>query len=118
MALGGIRQNERRVIAVGSPAMPYKLTAFAISGAICGLAGVLLAGSQNFVSPADLSWIRSADLAIIAVLGGVSVTWGPVLGAVVFYIAELWLSSLTVHWQLPFGIMVIVIGALLNRGHH
>lgn len=116
VALGGIRQNERRLIAVGAPAMPYKLTAFAISGAICGLAGVLLAGSQNFVSPADLSWIRSADLAIIAVLGGVSVTWGPVLGAIVFYIAELWLSSLTVHWQLPFGIMVIVIGALLNGG--
>ena len=66
--------------------------------------------------PADLSWIRSADLAIVAVLGGVSVTWGPVLGAVAFYVAELWLSSLTIHWLLPFGILVILIGALLNGG--
>ncbi len=85
-------------------------------GAVAGIAGVLLAGSQNFVSPADLSWIRSADLAIIAVLGGVSVTWGPVLGAIAFYVAELWLSSFTVYWLLPFGILVILIGALLDGG--
>jgi branched-chain amino acid transport system permease protein len=116
VVLGALRQNERRVAAVGVPALAYKLVAFAISGAVAGIAGIFLAGSQNFVSPADLSWIRSADLAIVAVLGGVSVTWGPVLGAVAFYVAELWLSSLTVHWLLPFGILVILIGALLNGG--
>jgi branched-chain amino acid transport system permease protein len=116
VVLGALRQNERRAAAVGVPALAYKLVAFAISGAVAGIAGIFLAGSQNFVSPADLSWIRSADLAIVAVLGGVSVTWGPVLGAVAFYVAELWLSSLTVHWLLPFGILVILIGALLNGG--
>jgi branched-chain amino acid transport system permease protein len=116
VVLGALRQNERRVAAIGVPALAYKLVAFAISGAVAGIAGVLLAGSQNFVSPADLSWIRSADLAIVAVLGGVSVTWGPVLGAVAFYVAELWLSSLTVHWLLPFGVLVILIGALFNGG--
>jgi branched-chain amino acid transport system permease protein len=116
VVLGALRQNERRMIALGVPAFPYKLVAFSISGAVTGIAGVLLAGSQNFVSPSDLSWIRSADLAIIAVLGGVSFTWGPVLGAVAFYFAELWLSSLTIHWQLPFGILVIMVGALFNGG--
>jgi branched-chain amino acid transport system permease protein len=114
--LGALRQNERRAAAIGVPGLAYKLVAFAISGAVAGIAGVLLAGSQNFVSPADLSWIRSADLAIIAVLGGVSVTWGPVLGAIAFYVAELWLSSFTVYWLLPFGILIILIGALLDGG--
>jgi branched-chain amino acid transport system permease protein len=114
--LRAISQNERRVVALGIPALPYKLSAFTISGAMTGIAGVLLAGSQSFVSPSDLSWIRSADLMVIAVLGGVSLIWGPVVGAIGFFIAELLLSSWSIHWQLPFGALIVVIGALMDGG--
>jgi branched-chain amino acid transport system permease protein len=116
MVVRALSQNERRAIALGVPALPYKIAAFALSGAITGISGVLLAASQKFVSPADLSWIRSADLVIIAVLGGVSSVWGPVVGAVVFFVAEISLSSLTIHWQLPFGILVIFVGYFLKEG--
>jgi branched-chain amino acid transport system permease protein len=53
---------------------------------------------------------------IIAVLGGISIVWGPVIGAIVFFVAELSLSSWTIHWQLPFGILVILVGAFLKEG--
>ena len=111
-----LSQNERRAIALGISPLRYKIAAFAISGAITSIAGALLATNQKFVSPADLSWIRSADLVIIAVLGGISLFWGPVIGAVVFFIAELFLSSRTIHWQLPFGILVILVGIFLKEG--
>ena len=98
------------------PALRYKIAAFAISGAVTSIAGALLATNQKFVSPADLSWIRSADLIIIVVLGGISLFWGPVIGAIVFFLAELLLSSWTIHWQLPFGILVILVGVFLKEG--
>jgi branched-chain amino acid transport system permease protein len=116
IVLRAISQNERRAIALGVPALRYKIAAFAISAAVTSIAGALLATNQKFVSPADLSWIRSADLVIIVVLGGISLVWGPVIGAIAFFLAELLLSSWTIHWQLPFGILVILVGIFLKQG--
>jgi branched-chain amino acid transport system permease protein len=116
IVLRAISQNERRAIALGIPALRYKIAAFAISGAVTSIAGALLATSQKFVSPADLSWIRSADLVIIVVLGGISLVWGPVIGAIAFFLAEWLLSSWSIHWQLPFGMLVILVGIFLKEG--
>src|SRR5204863_3282609 len=69
--LQGCRENERRLEAVGYSTFHYKLVAFVIAGAIAGIAGVLLALSQQFVSPADLAWSRSGELVIMLGLGGV-----------------------------------------------
>ncbi len=56
MVIRGIRDNERRVAAVGFPPYPYKLVIFVIAGGIAGLAGALMANHAKFVSPAMLSW--------------------------------------------------------------
>jgi branched-chain amino acid transport system permease protein len=104
------------MISLGVPTLRYKVGAFVISGVFTGLAGVLLAVSQNFVSPVDLSWVRSADLVIIAVLGGSATVWGPVLGSLTFFSAELVLSSWTIYWNLWLGVLVIVVAAFLPDG--
>src|SRR6185295_3415786 len=52
LALRGTRSNERRMRAIGFPTFRYKLVAFVISGALCGLAGALLANHTSFISPA------------------------------------------------------------------
>ena len=109
-------QNERRVIALGIPPLRYKLTALAISGALTGLAGALWATGQGFVSPSDLSWVRSGDYVVMAVLGGLGSVWGPVLGAVLFVMLEAFLPAWTQFWQLPFGIVVIFIVVFLRGG--
>ena len=109
-------QNERRVIALGISPLRYKLAAFVISGAVTGLAGALWATGQQFVSPSDLSWIRSADFVVMAVLGGMARVWGPVLGAVVIVLLEALLPNYTQFWQLPFGVIVILIVVYLQGG--
>ena len=109
-------QNERRVVALGIPPLRYKLAAFVISGALTGLAGALWATGQQFVSPSDLSWVRSGDYVVMAVLGGMSRVWGPVIGAVVFVLLEAMLPSWTQFWQLPFGLVVILIVVYLRGG--
>jgi branched-chain amino acid transport system permease protein len=116
MVLRASAQNERRVIALGIPAMRYKLAAFILSGALTGLAGALLAAGQQFISPADMSWVRSGDLVVMCVLGGMTTVWGPVIGAAVFLVFELVLSSWTQNWQLGFGLLVIAIVVFLKGG--
>ncbi|MEA2841342.1 MAG: branched-chain amino acid transport system permease protein [Methylobacteriaceae bacterium] len=116
MVLRASAQNERRVIALGIPAMRYKLAAFILSGALTGLAGALLAAGQQFISPADMSWVRSGDLVVMCVLGGMAMVWGPVIGAAAFLVFELVLSSWTQNWQLGFGLLVIAIVVFLKGG--
>ena len=109
-------QNERRVMALGIPPVPYRLAAFVISGALTGLAGGLWTAGQGFVSPADMSWVRSGDLVVMAVLGGMAAPWGPALGAVVFLVLESELSEWTTYWQLPLGLVIIFTIVLLRGG--
>jgi len=116
MAVRALAQNERRAVALGIPPLRYKLLAFVISGAIGGLAGGLLATSQQFVSPADMAWVRSGELVAMVVLGGLATVWGPVAGAAVFLILELVLSSFTISWQLPFGLLIIAMIMFLRGG--
>lgn len=109
-------ENERRVTVTGIPPYGYRLTAFVISGVVCGLAGALLAAGQQFVSPADMSWVRSGDLVVMAVLGGLATVWGPVVGAAAFVILELVLSSWTQYWQLAFGAVIVLVVLTLRGG--
>ena len=116
VVLQATAQNERRVIALGISPLRYKLAAFVISGAVTGLAGALWATGQQFVSPADLSWIRAADFVVMAVLGGMARVGGAVLGAVVIVLLEALLPNYTQFWQLPFGLIVILIVVYLQGG--
>ena len=111
-----LAQNERRVVALGIPPLRYKLLAFVITGTLGGFAGGLLAASQQFISPADMAWARSGEIVVMAVLGGLATVWGPVVGAAVFLVLELVLSSFTISWQLPFGILIIVMITFLRGG--
>ncbi len=116
MALRAAAKNEIRVIAIGIDPWTCRLVAFVISGVLTGLAGALLAAGQQFISPVDMGWDRSGDLVVMAVLGGVGAVWGPAVGAAAFVVLELVLSSWTQHWQLAFGLLVVLIVVLLRGG--
>jgi branched-chain amino acid transport system permease protein len=116
MVLRASAQNERRLTAIGIPPLRYKLVAFALSGAIAGLAGALLAAGQQFISPAEMSWVRSGDLVVMCVLGGMARVWGPVLGAAVFLVLEIVLSGWSTHWPLAFGLLIIAVVVSLRGG--
>lgn len=52
----------------------------------------------------------------MVVLGGLATVWGPVAGAAVFLVLELVLSSFTISWQLPFGLLIIAMIMFLRGG--
>ena len=115
MVLRGTKSNETRVQAIGIPAYRYRLVAFVISGAIVGLAGVLMANLEKFISPDMMDWPRSGELIFMVVLGGMGTLFGPVWGALAFLLLAEILSSITQHWHLIFGPFLILV-VLFGRG--
>ncbi len=115
MVLRGSKSNERRMAALGFPTFRYRLTAFVISGAMCGLAGALLANQTLFLAPAIMHWTRSGEIMMMVILGGMGTLFGPVAGAIVYLVLENVLSGLTGHWQAVMGPLLIVI-VLYSRG--
>ena len=121
--LQGIKDNESRIEAMGLSALPFKITAFVLSAAICGLAGALFANWQEYVSPDIMHWSRSGELMIVIILGGLSYISGPLIGAIAFFLIEEFLPELlyfiapnySENWMIIFGPMLIAV-VLFTKG--
>jgi branched-chain amino acid transport system permease protein len=116
LVIRGARSNERRMRAIGFPTFRYKLVCFVIAGALCGLAGALLANHTNFISPALMHWTRSGDLIVMVVLGGLGSLFGPVIGAVTFLLLEEGLSRLTEYPDLILGPVLLLVAIYAHGG--
>ena len=115
-ALHGIRQNERRMAAIGMATYPVKLAAFTLAGAGAGLAGALHANLLRFVSPDMLHWTMSGDFMIMVVLGGAGTLFGPVLGAAAMVCLQSWLAQWTEHWMIVMGPILVAVILFTRRG--
>ena len=111
-----IRENRRRMEFLGIRADRYVWAAFAVAGFITALAGTLNALLFNFTSPQDLHWILSGDFVIMIVLGGMHKFWGPLLGVIIFVVAQDYLSSLTGNWMTFIGLIFVLIVLLFPKG--
>ena len=116
MLLQGVKSNERRMIALGFPTFRYKLTAFVMAGAVCGIAGALFANLTLFVSPSIMHWTRSGEIMMMVILGGLGSLVGPVFGAAAYLILESVLSRLTEHWQVVLGPILILVVLFSKTG--
>ena len=112
----GARENPTRLAAIGFDVYRYQLVAYAISGALGGLAGFLLANQTEFVSPAYMSWQRSGELIIMILLGGIGRLHGAIIGAIAFLLIEEWLSGVTEHWKMIFGPFLVLVVVFARGG--
>jgi branched-chain amino acid transport system permease protein len=111
-----IRENRRRVEFLGVRAERYVWAAFAVAGFITAFAGTLNALLFNFTSPQDLHWILSGNFVIMIVLGGMRSFFGPLLGVIIFVVAQDYLSSITNNWMTFIGLIFIFIVLVFPRG--
>jgi branched-chain amino acid transport system permease protein len=116
MALRGARQNARRINAIGLQSQRLQLAAFVISGAICGVAGLLLANLNAFASPSSMAWAVSGELIVMVVLGGMGTVFGPLIGAFAFLGLEEVLKGVTEHWMAIFGPLIVLMALVGRRG--
>ena len=116
LSLRGIRENVRRMPAIGAPVARRLVAIYTVSAAMAGVAGGLLAQTTQFVGLDVFGFPRSADLMIMLVLGGTGRLYGGLIGAAVFMVAHHFLSDLNpVYWQFWLGLLLVVV-VLFARG--
>lgn len=108
-SLVGLHHNEKRMRALGLSVWRAKATAFAISGALAGLAGCLAAQHTQYVSPGLLSWTVSGEALVVVILGGLGTLIGPIIGAVLFVILKHEIAALTPYWHAIVGLILIAV---------
>ena len=116
MVLRAAKSNEARARAIGFSPYPYRLAAFVIAGAMCGLAGALYANHTNYIVPGLMSWQQSGDIMFMVILGGMASTAGPVLGTFALLFVEELLKGWTEHWQVILGPLLVLSVIFFRRG--
>lgn len=115
-SLIGIRENVRRMHAIGTPVHGRLVRIYTISAAVAGVAGALFAQSNAYVTLDVLSFARSGTIVIILVLGGTGRLYGAFVGGVVYMILEDELAKLSPEfWEFGVG-LVLVLTVLFARG--
>jgi branched-chain amino acid transport system permease protein len=88
LSLQAIRDNPRRMRALGFNVGFHRVAAYFFSGLIAGTAGVLMVWFNGRISPGSVSVDVVIDILVIAVIGGLRNPIGPFLGAIVFVLLQ------------------------------
>jgi branched-chain amino acid transport system permease protein len=111
-----LREDEIACRSLGINLRNTKLTAFAIGAMFGGFAGCFFATRESFISPDSFTFIESATVLAIVVLGGAGSQLGIVLAAMVMIGVPELLQSLQIYRMLIFGIALVVIMIVRPRG--
>ena len=88
VALQGIRDNPRRMRALGYNVMAHRVAAYALAGALAAVGGVLITWYNNRISPGSMGLGVMINILVIAVLGGMKRPIGAFVGAIVFVLLQ------------------------------
>jgi branched-chain amino acid transport system permease protein len=109
-ALQAIRMNETRARFVGYNVWLTKCLAIGLSGLFAGLAGGLMAITQESAYPDVMNVHGSGFIVMATLIGGGTVSfWGPAVGALVFVVARDLLGALTETWLLWYGLLFMAV---------
>lgn len=88
IALQGIRDNPRRMQALGYNVTAHRVAAYAVAGLLAAVGGVLMVWYNNRISPGTIGTGAMINILIIAVLGGMKHPVGAFVGAIVFVLLQ------------------------------
>ena len=116
-ALTGIRENVRRMHAIGSPVHRRLVTIYTIAAGIAGIAGALFTQSNAYVTLTVFDFDVSAKVMVMLILGGTGRLYGAFVGAAVYMVLEDHLSKLSpTFWQFGIGILLVLVVLFARRG--
>ncbi len=116
LSLRGIRENERRMHAIGAPVRRRLTQVYTLAAALAGVAGALGAQTTEFVGLESLSFERSASALVMLVLGGAGHLYGAFVGSAIFMLLQSFFADDSpAYWQFWMGVCVMLI-AFFARG--
>ena len=102
-----VRENPERAEFIGYSTQMVRFITFCISGFFAGIAGGLAAINFELMNAVNISGAQSGVVLLMAFIGGVGSFVGPILGAVLVVLLQVFLSDLTGAWMLYFGLLFV-----------
>ena len=116
-ALTGIRENVRRMHAIGSPVHRRLVAVYTIAAAIAGVAGALFTQTNAYVTLTVFDFDNSAKVMVMLILGGTGRLYGAFVGAAVYMVLEDYFSKLSpTFWQFGIGLLLVLVVLFARRG--
>lgn len=116
LTLQGVRDNPRRMAALGYNVTAHRVAAYAFAGLIAGIGGILSTWQLSQISPGSVGINAAIDILVIAVVGGLRHPIGPFIGAFVFVLLETFAKDVLVslgmageRFQLLIGLGFLLI---------
>jgi len=116
LTIQSMRENSERTEFLGINIARYQLIAFVIAAAIAGLAGAIWVPFYRSVAPSYLTWIKSGEPVMAAILGGPSIFYGPILGMFIMTFFHSWVLGFTIYWPVVMGALILLIIFFLPGG--
>ncbi|KFK92462.1 MULTISPECIES: high-affinity branched-chain amino acid ABC transporter permease LivM [unclassified Serratia (in: enterobacteria)] len=104
-----LREDEIACRSLGLSPAKIKLTAFVISAAFAGFAGTLFAARQGFVSPESFTFVESAFVLAIVVLGGMGSQFAVILAAILLVVSREMMRDLNEYSMLLLGALMVLM---------
>src|SRR5919198_1224522 len=104
-----VRDNPERAGFVGYSTQIVRFIAFCVSGFFAGIAGGLAAINFELMNAVNISGAQSGVVLLMALVGGVGHFVGPILGAILVVLLQVFLSDLTGAWMLYFGLLFVAM---------
>lgn len=116
-SLTGIRENVRRMHAIGAPVAHRRLIIYTISATLAGVSGALIAQTTQFVGLSFLSLDRSGTVLIMLIIGGVGRLYGAFIGVPLYMVAQDRFSEIDpVYWYFWIGLLMVVVVVFARGG--
>ncbi|MFK5926283.1 MAG: high-affinity branched-chain amino acid ABC transporter permease LivM [Desulfuromusa sp.] len=111
-----IREDETAAELMGVNTFIYKLLAYAMGGAFAGMAGAFFASRMKFVSPESFTFLESAMVLCMVVLGGMGSIPGVILGAAALIILPEVFRDFELYRMLAFGAVMVLMMLFRPKG--
>ena len=115
-ALLSIREDEVAAEAMGVDTVGWKVRAFVISAAYAGLAGALIAHAILLATPRMFTFVRSIEVVVMIVLGGLGSITGSVISAVLLTLGLEALREFQAYRMVVYALLLIVLMLLRPQG--
>ncbi|HEX3969875.1 MAG TPA: branched-chain amino acid ABC transporter permease [Stellaceae bacterium] len=116
-SLTGIRENVARMHAIGTPVFWRLLTIYAISAAMAGAAGALIAETTQLVALNSLSVDLSGLILVMVIFGGVGRLYGAFVGVPLYMIAQDRFSEIDpTYWYFWIGLLLVIVVRFARGG--
>jgi branched-chain amino acid transport system permease protein len=110
LALQGIRDNPRRMAALGFNVNAHRVAAYVFAALIAALGGILLVWSYGEIAPGTVSVSAAIDILVIAVVGGIGNPIGPFIGALIYAVLKTFALDVLVAFGLDGNRFRLLIG--------